>query len=207
MNKTIKIIGVLLFTSSTILGAMSVIHIPTPKTDKCIIVYGDIDDQMFRSVVDQYKTLVNKDSICVDIETNGGLLSAAVDIMVFLENNTIERTMIVDKYAHSAGALLMLSGTHLQMSPRALSVIHVPRIGIYEGALVIDAEYNVAFNRVFLSSGRGSQVLREHVNDYLSGSDVWLTGSDVVSNLKDYKYAQLKGEKYTYLQYLINKYL
>lgn len=198
MNNVYKTIGVI--TACVVLTATvaDLWVISTPKTDKCIIIHEDITENTVARVKDQYKQLVNKDDVCVDIETNGGLVDAAIEIIVFLDKNTKSTTMIVDKYAHSAGAFIMLSGTYLKISPNAMSVIHIPRLGYYQGALVIDAPYNDAFNRVFLNEGRGAKVLRHRLNEYLNGNDVWLTGSEVVYNLHDLRYAQLSNKRYTY---------
>lgn len=165
-SNTIQVLLILLI--AMVMAAMS-------ASAKQINVHGEFNKELMEKFITTIPKMQPGSELTIDINSPGGSLFVLEEILKIIKEYNLRTTCIVDEYAASAGAFLLLSCDTQKVKDNALIIFHLPyfevngmQMRIYESSLNAYNKFNK--NKVL------DTVLGDQLKDFLIGGDVYILG-------------------------------
>lgn len=145
------------------------------------------EPEKYTDMIQTMKTAEEHDTIYVYINSPGGYLSSAVQIITAMRNSPAQIITVIEGEAYSAGSLIFLAGHKLVVNPYTSYMIHKYSHGVIgKGS---DVASQVQFSERYYDQicyGLYKDVLsKDEIDRMLKGEDFWFTAGELVVRLRD----------------------
>lgn len=151
-------------------------------------VHGEIGAiDHYADLLDMLTSATPLDTITIYINSNGGHLTTAINIMEAMQQCKATTIANVSGDCQSAATLIMLGARHYVISEYTSFMFHNFSGGVfgkggemYDQVVHMKSTYDALFRQVY------EPVLSEtELDDMLKGIDMWMTGTDVITRLNE----------------------
>lgn len=148
---------------------------------------GGIEEpEKYTDMVQTLKTAEEHDTVYIYINSPGGYLSSAIQIISAMRNSPAQIITVLEGEAYSAGSLIFLAGHKLVVNPLTSFMIHKYSHGVVgKGS---DVAGQVVFSERYyeqITTSIYKDVLSpDEINSMLKGEDFWFTAGELVTRLR-----------------------
>lgn len=156
---------------------------------------GDADDYL--DWLDVIRNAGPNDDVIVHINSPGGNLFTALQLMNALAESEATITAQVEGACMSAATMIMLCADRFMLSPHAMFMFHNYSGGTIGkgGEMWENIKFERSWSKKFLHEVYDIFLTKKEIDSMLDGKDVWLTADQVAERLKKRQEAMKKEEE------------
>lgn len=145
---------------------------------------GAVDE--FLDLINILKTSEQQDTIFIYLNTNGGVLSTAIQLISAMRQSAATIITCLEGEVCSAGTMIFLAGHKHIVNPNCTFMIHnySGGIGGKGHEIVSHAAYRNEYIKTLMADVYQNFLSQEEINDVLAGKDIWLTSNQVIERLE-----------------------
>jgi ATP-dependent Clp protease protease subunit len=168
---------------------------------------GEADDYL--DWFDTIRHANENDDIIIHINSPGGNLFTAIQLMNAMAESEATITAQVEGACMSAATMIMLCCDRFMLSPHAMFMFHNYSGGtIGKGGEMWDnMKFERSWSKKFLHEVYDTFLTKREIDNMLDGKDIWLAADEVAERLKkrQEKYQKLEEEEMAEMMELIKK--
>jgi ATP-dependent Clp protease protease subunit len=141
----------------------------------------------YLDLINILKTSEQHDTIFIYLNTPGGYLNTAIQIMSAMKQSNATVITSMEGEVCSAGTMLFLSGDKHIINPNSTFMIHnySAWIGGKGNEIAAHAKYREEFAKELMADVYKDFLTEAEITDVLEGKDIWLSSKSVIQRLTD----------------------
>lgn len=146
-----------------------------------------VDPDKYLDLINILKTAEQHDTIFLYLNTPGGWLNTAIQIMSAMKQSNATVITSMEGEVCSAGTMIFLSGDKYIINPNSTFMIHnySAWIGGKGNEVAAHAKYREEFAKELMNDVYKDFLTATEINDVLEGKDIWLSSKSVIKRLTD----------------------
>jgi ATP-dependent protease ClpP protease subunit len=150
-------------------------------------IVDEIEDvKPYLDLINTLKTAEAHDTIFINLNTPGGNLNTAIQIMSAIKQSSATVITCLEGSVCSAGTLIFLSGHKFMVNPNCTFMIHnySQWTGGKGNEIALQVKYQENYFHKLAKDVYGGFLTENEIKDVLQGKDLWFESDEVISRLK-----------------------